>query len=252
MRDAAERSVAVGFFDGVHLGHRAIIDAADEVLTFRNHPLSVLCPEKAPPLITGFETRVRMIGKPVTVLEFTRELAEMTPDDFAERFLRGRRVVCGENWRFGKNGAGDAGMLKSLGYEVLTVPCATYKGERISSSRIRECLEKGDLESANAMLGRPYSTLLDRVAGKGEGAKLGYPTVNLRRGVYAVAADGKIGVANFGLAPTFGDRAWKEPTLEVHFLKFLRDERRFASAEELKSQIAKDVSEVENGFFQGI
>ncbi|MBP5284763.1 MAG: hypothetical protein ILO34_01480 [Kiritimatiellae bacterium] len=249
MRDAGERSVAVGFFDGVHLGHRAVIDAADEVLTFRNHPLSVLRPGSMPPLITDFETRVRMIGKPVTVLEFTKELAAMPPGEFAERFFRRRRVVCGEDWRFGRNGEGDAGTLRSLGYEVLSVPHAMYRGERISSSRIRECLEKGDIESANAMLGRPYSMMFGRVRGKGEGTKLGYPTVNLRRGVYAVEADGKAGVANFGFAPTFGVRAWKEPTLEVHFLKFLRDERKFSSAEELKEQIAKDVSEAENGIF---
>ena len=122
MRDAALQGLAVGFFDGVHLGHQAILKGADAALTFRNHPLSVLAPEKAPRLIMSCEERVAAIKacgvKDVTVLAFTRELAAMSAKEFAQEWFlaaKGRkgaqRVFCGENWRFGKGGEGDAAFL---------------------------------------------------------------------------------------------------------------------------------------------
>jgi len=272
MRDAACKGVAVGFFDGVHLGHQAILRGADAAITFRNHPLSVLAPERAPRLIMSLEDRLAAIRAcgvhDVTALEFTEALAHEPPEEFMRRL--GRRVRCGGNWRFGANGAGDADFLKSHGVAVEVVPYAEFKGERISSTRIREALEAGNVADANAMLGRPFSVRGSVFRGKGEGTAIGYPTVNmtpdlpirLPLGVYAVEANGHRAIANYGVAPTMGARAWDAPCLEIHFPDaqcptpdvknlrvafrgFLRPERRFESKEELVRQIAADIRSAE-------
>jgi len=269
--------LAVGFFDGVHLGHRAILAGAEAALTFRAHPLSVLAPDRAPSLIMASETRlaaIRACGiERLSVLDFTPELARTEPEDFVG-ILKGLssdgslQVRCGANWRFGCGGRGDAEFLRAQGVEVEVVPFAVWRGEPVSSSRIRRCLAEGQVEEAEAMLGRSCEVIGDVAAGKGLGADLGYPTLNvvpdhalgLRRGVYAVELAGARGVANFGLAPTLGARAWREPVLEVHVLdplpaeadgrvtvrlaRFLRDERTFSDLEELKKQIADDCARV--------
>ena len=283
-------SLAVGFFDGVHLGHQAILKGADAALTFRNHPLTVLAPEKAPRLIMTPEDRIAAIRacgvKDVMVLEFTPELAEMPAETFASRRLSSpiahlpSMIRCGENWRFGKGGAGDAAFLRKCGFAVEVAPYVEYRGERVSSSRIRAALENGEIEDANAMMGRRFKVQGSRVKGKGLGEKIGYPTVNLeiseresrecgessrirlRCGVYEVEVGDVRGIANYGFAPTMGDRAWRTPVLEVHFpchqpsdldlrpsipvflVRFVRPEREFASTDDLKRQIAADVSHV--------
>ena len=209
MRDAALQSLAVGFFDGVHLGHQAILKGADAALTFRNHPLTVLTPEKAPRLIMSVEERVVAIKAcgvgDVMVLDFTQELAKMSAEEFAASFLKrpgGRFPVlrCGANWRFGKGGEGNAEWLRAKGIDVLVAPYVEYKGERISSSRIRRCLEDGEIEDANAMLGRRYEVRGKREEGKGLGRQIGYPTINFRLeglnlkppcGVYEIELDGE-------------------------------------------------------------
>ena len=292
MRDAAFQGLAVGFFDGVHLGHQAILKGADAALTFRNHPLTVLAPEKAPRLIMSCEERVatlRACGvENVEVLDFTPELAEMSAEKFASEYFlaaRGRkeaqRIVCGENWRFGKGGEGSAEFLRGMGIEVTVAPYAEYKGERVSSSRIRACLERGEIEDANAMMGRRYQVSGIRFQGKGLGGKIGYPTVNLeiseresdelgessriclRRGVYEVEVGGAKAIANYGIAPTMGDRAWSSPVLEIHilqststpliytsnsteveFVRFIRPERKFDSLDDLRRQIAADCAKI--------
>ena len=281
MRDAAFQSLAVGFFDGVHLGHQAILKGADAALTFSNHPLTVLAPEKAPRLIMSPEERVAAIKacgvKDVTVLEFTPELASMPDEEFVARYLSSSvsrlksSVRCGANWRFGAGGTGDAAFLRSHGIEVTVVPYAEYKGETVSSSRIRRCLENGEIEDANAMLGRRYEVRGMREEGKGLGRELGFPTVNfhlvdvrlnLLHGVYEVITEGLHGVANYGLAPTMGDQAWRQPVLEVHFpsahpssliphpsslisfVRFIRLERKFDSIEDLRRQIAADCATI--------
>lgn len=246
MRDATFQSLAVGFFDGVHLGHQAILRGADAVLTFSNHPLTVLAPEKAPRLIMSCEERVAAIKacgvKDVMALDFTRELAEMTAEEFAASFLKRPGDLfpvlrCGANWRFGRGGEGDAEFLRGMGIEVSVMPYAEYKGERVSSSRIRRCLENGEIEDANAMMGRRFKVQGSRFKGKGLGGRLGYPTVNFRigeqkssstnqtnltnrvelpLGVYVVELEGVCGIANYGYAPTMGPEAWKQPVLEVH------------------------------------
>ena len=280
MRDAALQGLAVGFFDGVHLGHQAILKGADAALTFHNHPLTILAPEKAPRLIMTCEERVAAIKacgvKDVTVLEFTRELAEMSADEFITRYLMSSvsclpsSVRCGANWRFGAGGTGDAAFLRSRGIEVEVAPYAEYKGERISSSRIRVCLERGAIEDANAMMGRKFKVQGLVFKGKGLGKEIGYPTVNLELstlnlklplGVYEVEVEGRKAIANYGLAPTMGGGAWCKPTLEIHFLhcppppfpstliavelqKFIRPERKFDSVQDLQRQIAADCAKI--------
>ena len=276
-------SLAVGFFDGVHLGHQAILKGADAALTFRNHPLTVLAPEKAPRLLMSCEERVAAIKacgvKNVTVLDFTRELAEMPAEEFLARHLMSfvsrlkSSVRCGANWRFGAGGTGDAAFLRAHGIEVEVVPYAEFKGERISSSRIRRCLENGEIEDANAMLGRRYEVRGIREEGKGLGRQIGYPTVNLKLetlslklplGVYEVEVEGLRGIANYGFAPTMGGKAWKTPVMEVHLLgegaedvrletvdgvsvtlaRHIRPEKKFDSIDDLKRQIAADCATI--------
>ena len=274
------------------MGHQAILKGAEAALTFRNHPLTVLAPEKAPRLIMSCEERVAAIKAcgigEVTVLDFTPDLAKISPEDFVARYLASSvsrlksSVRCGANWRFGAGGAGDAAFLRSRGIDVEVVPFAEYKGEAISSSRIRATLERGEIEDANAMMGRRFQVSGFRFQGKGLGEKIGYPTVNLRiserescelgefsrivlrRGVYEVEFEGLKGIANYGLAPTMGEKAWEVPVLEIHLLgagvedlrhetgdravvsliRFIRPERRFDSVADLQRQIAADCATI--------
>ena len=274
------KGLAVGFFDGVHLGHQAILKEADAALTFRNHPLTILSPEKAPRLIMSVADRIAAIKacgvKDVTVLDFTPELASMPAEDFLMRHLASSvsrllsSVRCGENWRFGAGGTGDAAFLRSHGIVVEVAPYVEYKGERISSSRIRRCLENGEIGDANAMLGRRFQVSGSRFQGKGLGGRIGYPTLNLKLttlnlklplGVYEVEVEGRKAIANYGLAPTMGESSWSRPILEIHFLdstptpstytsipvklvRFVREERKFGSIEDLKRQIAADCATI--------
>lgn len=272
-------TVAVGFFDGVHVGHQAILRGADAALTFSRHPLSVLAPEAAPRLLMTFESRVRAIRgagvASVRVLDFTPEFAAQPPEAFAAllRASGADAVRAGANWRFGRGGAGDAEFLRSRGFDVAVVPYAGYGGAPVSSTRIRASLAAGDVESVAAMLGRPWSVSGIVFRGKGLGRVMGFPTVNLRigdglavppRGVYAVSAGGARGVANWGVAPTAGWRAWPESVLEIHFtgdvphtaegeplevdfLRYVRPERTFPSVDELRRQIARDVASCGGG-----
>ena len=271
--------LAIGFFDGVHLGHQRILAEADAALTFREHPLSVLAPDKAPPLLMTPAERLAAIAailngpNRVKALPFTRELAAESADAFAARLRRDypdlETILCGPNWRFGAGGAGDADFLRAHGFAVEVVPLEERDGAPVSSTRIRAALQAGDLSAANAMLGRPFAVAGEVVPGKGEGHKLGFPTINVRPanpclarllpfGVYVADTAWGCAVANWGQAPTMGEQAWPAPVLEVHVIRpldpldsltsltvslvrFLRPERRFASVEELREQIATDV-----------
>ncbi|MCR5413349.1 MAG: bifunctional riboflavin kinase/FAD synthetase [Kiritimatiellae bacterium] len=268
--------LAVGFFDGVHIGHRAILSGADAALTFRRHPLSLLAPERAPNLLMSTSARLDAIRacavKEVRALDFTPAFALMEPEDFAAR-LPSKSLRCGENWRFGKGGRGDADLLRRLGFDVTVVPYEKVRGEPVSSTRIRAAVAAGDMELAAEMLGRPFSLSGRVFAGKGEGRIIGFPTVNVAIdlsdgpsplaappfGVYAVVAGGRKAVANWGFAPTMGARAWKEAVLEVHFLegddfsvpdgspvclrRFIRFERKFDSPLELAASLRQDCEE---------
>ena len=275
-------NLAIGFFDGVHRGHQKILADADAVLTFSNHPLSVLDPSRMPALLMDADERIAMLAaagadrpRDVKSLRFTREFAAMKPERFAA-FLRREypslgRVYCGGNWRFGANGAGTPKMLRELGLDVEVVRYATYMKAPISSTRIRTALSEGDVKGANAMLGRPFAVTGQVVSGKGLGRRIGSPTLNvavappLKLGVYAVDTPYGRGVANYGVAPTMCDMAWAAPVLEVHlfdggalpdsgspatlratFLAFLRPEETFGSREALCEQIAADVAAAKN------
>lgn len=275
----ADLQIAVGFFDGVHLGHQAILKGADAALTFENHPLSILAPDRAPRLIMSWEERAKAImalGIKVTALEFDANLAARSPEAFLE-LLRGLAapfplaVRCGANWRFGKNGAGDADWLRAHGVPVTIVPYVDYRGEAVSSTRIRRALAAGELKAVEAMLGKAYALCARKVRGKGLGRTLGFATVNFELlspglqlppyGVYAARVAGAPAIANFGFAPTLGERAWARPILEVHFLggagapamaevaaielkEFIRPERKFANLSELSAQISADIAKL--------
>ena len=133
------RTLAVGFFDGVHLGHRRILSGADAALTFRNHPTEILRPASVPALIMDFDARVAAIRscgvREVVALDFTRELADTPAEDFLPSFAGFARVRCGANWRFGRGGAGDAAFLRAHGFAVDVVPYAEYGGAPVSSTR---------------------------------------------------------------------------------------------------------------------
>lgn len=285
-------AVTVGNFDGVHRGHQALVAAALRsaraqsgtavVLTFDPHPSHVLSPHRAPEALMTVEQKAEILGELgidfLAVLPFTRELAERSPEEFArdvlQQCLGARAVIVGHNFRFGRHRAGDASRLAELGatmgFAVETVAAVVHEGAPISSTRIREALARGEIEAANALLGRPH--LLDgRVrTGEGRGRTLGFPTANLELlneavpggGVYAcrVRVEGETAprpaVVNVGRRPTFGGG---DLIVEVHLLDFsgdlygrrlrvafeskLRDERAFPGVEALKRQIEADAAE---------
>ena len=277
-------NLAVGFFDGVHLGHRRILARADAALTFRNHPTTIFAPERAPRLLMTPDARLRAIASAlrsdggVRALDFTPALAGQEPAAFAD-WLRTAypdldTLLCGPNWTFGARGAGDADFLRSRGFRVETVPFAELDGQPVSSTRIRAALAAGDLARATDLLGRPWRAAGTVASGKGLGRALGFPTLNVRLaeglvsppfGVYAVDTGFGRGVANWGLAPTMGAQAWTAPVLEIHLLgtapdalpgpgdavaadlrAFLRPERTFPSRADLQAQIARDVEQARN------
>lgn len=276
---SARVNLAVGFFDGVHLGHQKILSGADAVLTFRNHPSTVLQAANPPALLMDVKERLGLLAtegaarpRKVKAVMFTRRFAAMPPERFAD-FLRREypnlaRIHCGGNWRFGEGGAGTPDTLRRLGFDVKVCRYAKYKGERVSSTRIRAALADGAVGDANAMLGRPFSVEGRIAHGKGVGRSLGFPTLNievsppLRHGVYAVDTPMGKGVANYGVAPTMGGRAWPSAVLEVHlfesggarvdmaaggllrvaFLSFVRPEMAFRTVGELRRQISADVA----------
>src|SRR5437899_12530996 len=231
-------AVALGVFDGVHLGHRAILGAAVAhgratgspalACTFEPHPLEVLQPDRAPLPITTLDERLALIGAcgvdGAVVLDFTRELAAVEPDAFVKDVLVDRlaaqQVVVGFNHRFGRGARGDADLLRDLGgrlgFSVDVVEPLMVDGAPVSSTAIRAALGRGDLEAAARMLGRPYTLPGKVVAGAGRGRTLGFPTANIAPerpvlvapGVYActteVAGQGRRAVANVALPPPLG------------------------------------------------
>lgn len=283
--------LAAGFFDGVHLGHcRVLAGAVREArriaghawaLTFDQHPLAVLAPALRPPLLTPLEVRLERLAATgidgCLMLPFTRELASLTPDAFLAMLCgRAGRIVtirCGANWRFGAQASGDVAALsrlgRRLGFRVLVAPAAMQDGRPISSTRIRDAIQRGRLEDAAAMLGRPYSIREVVVRGRGVGRTLGMATANLHPsaevlppvGVYAVRTwigDRPVnGVASLGFRPTFADARPESPILEAHLLDFegdlygatldiafiawLRNERKYPSPEALMVQVRRDI-----------
>jgi riboflavin kinase/FMN adenylyltransferase len=268
--EPAERAVALGTFDGVHRGHRAVIDAVKStglrstVLTFEPHPRLVLGYDVQ--LLTTLERRLQLIEEAgpdeALVVEFTQELSRREPEEFVADYLTAigaKVVVAGENFRFGAGRRGDVALLRRLGLDVRPVPLV----EGVSSSRIRELARAGDLRAAAELLGRPFELEGEVVYGDQRGGTLGFPTANLSPdphmlvpayGIYAGEALGHRVAASIGVNPHYGG---SERRIEAFLLDFegdlygsrlrlelwerLREERAFASEEDLVAQIAADV-----------
>ena len=257
------RHVAIGTFDGVHLGHQAVIDDADTVLTFDPHPLEVLHPAALPKLIMPFSVKRDVIDglgvEELVVIPFDREFAQRSAEDFIEHVLierlGARKVSVGENFRFGAKAKGDPAMLASRPeFETRVVPLVEVDGETVSSTRIRALVAAGDMEGARHCLGAPFMVEGEVVKGDQRGRELGFPTANFvpddrlaipGHGVYAAFADGVPAAVNVGVRPTFEtgrgvliethlidrDEDLYGRTLRVAFVERLRGEKRFPDAE---------------------
>lgn len=290
--------VTVGTFDGIHLGHQALFRAITKralergvsslLLTFEQHPLQVIRPESAPLLLTTVEEKKEIFAQfgvdYVVFVPFTQEFSKYTPREFVEevlvRRLRARELVIGHDHSFGRNREGDVDVLEELGdtygFDVHVVHGIEMAGEPISSTRIRDVLLEGDVESALQWLGRPYSVSGRVVRGEGRGQALGFPTANLlppsankllpAEGIYVVRASvgSKLleGLLHLGPRPTFPGTG---STIElflidfsadiygqhvvVEFLTRIREVRSFASSAELVDQMHEDLK-VARRFFK--
>lgn len=281
----------IGNFDGVHLGHQAVFRALQAegkrlgvpatVITFEPQPLEYFAPKRAPSRLTRLREKLGAMSdagvERVLVLEFGARLAEMSAEDFIDTLLVRRLAIAhlyvGDDFRFGKDRRGDLNMLRAAGeahgFTVDAMETLASEGERVSSTRVRNALSRGDLEDANRCLGRPYA-ICGRVAhGDKRGRTIGFPTLNIDlhrkvsplRGVFAVrvsgiGADVLPGVANIGTRPTVTgdtryllevhlfdfDREIYGEHLSVEFVSRIRDEKKFESFDALKAQIQLDAS----------
>jgi riboflavin kinase / FMN adenylyltransferase len=288
--------LTLGVFDGLHLGHQLImqtvakraraIGAVPMVITFEPHPRALLHPESAPPLLQTFDQKVEALGvlgiEQTIVIHFDKNFARIRAEDFlravvVER-LHAQEVYLGCGFAFGHGREGNIELLRnvsqSLGFVADEVPEVRLRGRRVSSSRIRELLQQGQVNLARRMLGRPYGVEGRVVRGAERGATLGFPTANLhpqnrvipRSGVYVTATliDGqwRRSVTNIGTRPTFGSdnessvetfiMNWSGDlygdVLRVRFLHRLRAEKKFGGVDELKAQIELDVTRA-HGYF---
>lgn len=283
---------AIGVFDGVHLGHQAVISTSARhareaggtpvVITFDPHPAKVLRPDKAPHLLTATQHKIALIRQlgvaHLLIVHFDAEFAGTTPEEFVQQLVTSakplREICVGHEWSFGKNRAGNLTLLQKLGaahgFNVVGIKPVTVDGAVVSSTAIRQAVERGDFAAAAKMLRREYTILGTVKAGAQLGRKLGFPTANLSahseqfppNGVYAAEAqlDGTTmrGVVNLGYRPTVSgaeperllelhlfdlDREIYGEDVEVRFTRYLRAEQKFASVDELAAQIARDVEE---------
>ena len=282
--------VAMGNFDGVHRGHQAILQSVRVaarargveacVATFFPHPLTVLAPDRAPPMVQTLEDRIQTLDDHggvdlLLVVPFTEALAQVEAEVFLREFLVGRlgcvHLFVGEDARFGRDRAGDVAMLRRWAgeesRELTVVGPVTWEGVRVSSSGIRRLIVAGDVKGAAALLGRPFSMVGEVVRGAGRGRGIGFPTANLvpdgetrpADGVYASVA--VVGARRFpaavhlGPVPTFGatlavveahlvgfDGDLLGQRVRLHFLDRLRGIERFADVEALKTAISADAA----------
>lgn len=278
--------LALGVFDGVHLGHQAVIEAARGagalgVLTFDPHPVQVLAPNHAPRrILSSLEQKKRVLSGLgvdfLVIIEFSPEFAAREARKFADDlFATGvKKLSAGDDWSFGRGREGNMQRLREWGsesrVEVLEVSAILQDGLRISSTRIRKCLQEEDLDSVAKMLGRYYSVVGKVVRGRQLGRTIGFPTANVvvadevlpPNGVYVVEGNGIPGVANIGTRPTVDDSRGRslevhlftddlpmdyDWELEVGFLRKIRDEQKFESLEELRRQIECDVQNAQRG-----
>jgi riboflavin kinase/FMN adenylyltransferase len=270
-----DRHLAVGEFDGVHIGHREVIHGADTVLTFEPHPRFVVAPDSAPKLLTPLAVKADLIAelavRELVVIPFDGSFAAQSAQEFIDRELisrlGARTVSVGENFRFGKGAKGTPEFLREHdGFETRVVPLVEAAGETISSSHIRGLVAAGEVGPAAEFLGGPFLFEGEVVAGDRRGRELGMPTANLvpderyvvpGHGVYAAWAHGHPAAVNVGVRPTFdtgrgllveahligfeGDIYGE--TLRIAFLDRLRGEKRFESVDELVEQMNRDVED---------
>jgi riboflavin kinase / FMN adenylyltransferase len=270
------RSVAVGTFDGVHLGHRAVIEGSDSVLTFDPHPVAVVAPQHTPKLLTTLEVKAELIAalgvQELIVIPFDADFAARSAEDFVQNVLVGalgaRRVAIGENFRFGHRAQGDPQLLAAdPRFETVVHPLLEVDGEVVSSSHIRGLLLAGEVDKATRFLGAPFQLRGEVVHGDERGRELGFPTANIvpdealalpGHGVYACTANGSIPAAvSIGVRPTFAtgrgelietylidfDGDLYGSTLRLDFIARLRGERRFDTAAALVAQMRGDVEQ---------
>lgn len=284
-------AVSIGIFDGVHVGHKALLavlrSRADQLgvpavaLTFDRHPMELLAPERAPRYISTLDQRISLLKDAgvddVAVVRFDQDVADLSPEEFVDRILverlKVKSVVVGTNFRFGHKRIGDVEWLRDLGQErgfsVISVEPVVLAGATVSSTRVRKTIERGEVDVAGKLLGRPFTMIGDVVHGFGIGSKIGFPTANLEvaprqivppDGVYAVEAVVENqtwpGACGISTRPTFdGTNRTIEVIIDgfsgniydvelaVMFYRKLRDPVRFDSPESLAKQLAIDVEE---------
>jgi riboflavin kinase/FMN adenylyltransferase len=268
-----ERKVAVGTFDGVHLGHRKVIEGSDSVLTFEPHPVSVVAPQHAPKLLTPLEVKAELIAamgvQELIVIPFDHAFAQRSASEFIDGVLVDAlgavRVSVGENFRFGHRAQGDTHLLMGdERFQTVVQPLLEVEGEIVSSSHIRGLVAAGEVDQATRFLGTPFQLRGEVMHGDERGRELGFPTANLipaedlvcpGHGIYACRADGYAAAVSIGVRPTFktgrgelieaylldfqGDLYGR--TLQLNFLQRLRGERRFDNAKALVEQMQRDV-----------
>lgn len=271
------RRVAVGTFDGVHLGHREVIRGADTVVTFDPHPGVVLHPDTPPQMLTTLERKAAIVGdlgvEELVVVTFDRAFASRSPEDFADHVLVGAlgatHVSVGENFHFGHRASGRPALLAAdPRFETRVVPLLEVDGETVSSSHIRNLIAgDGAVEAAGRLLGAPFRLAGEVVRGEQRGRQIGFPTANIvpdpryvtpAHGVYACLANGATPAAvSIGVRPTFDttlgelveaylldfDSDLYGSRLELTFLARLRGETAFAGVEALVEQIERDVKD---------
>jgi riboflavin kinase / FMN adenylyltransferase len=274
-----DRHLAVGEFDGVHIGHREVIRGADSVLTFEPHPRAVVAPASAPQLLTSLPVKADLVAdlgvQELIVIPFDGSFAAQTAQAFVDHVLveqlTARTVSVGENFRFGNRARGDADLLRSQrAFRTRVAELVELDSEIVSSSHIRGLVTAGEVDVARRFLGAPFQVRGTVVHGDKRGRALGYPTANLvpdsglvvpGHGVYAcraqVGGENRLAAVNVGVRPTFktgrgllveaylldfeGDLYGRE--LRLDFLERLRGERRFESADALVEQMHRDVVE---------
>jgi riboflavin kinase / FMN adenylyltransferase len=269
-----ERRVAIGVFDGVHLGHRAVIEGTDTVVTFHPHPSAVISSRGAPPMLTTLERKAELVAGigvgELVVVPFTKDLAAEPPEQFIDEVIVGAlgavSVAVGENFRFGHRASGDPALLQAdPRFDTRVQPLLEVDGEIVSSSHIRGLLLGGAVDWANQLLGANFVIEGEVVHGDERGRELGFPTANIvppegyvcpGHGVYACrTGDGHAAAVNVGVRPTFEtgrgelieayvldfDGDLYGQTLRLEFVARLRGERRFENADALIEQMHDDV-----------